>query len=103
MAVAVAAAALARGKEAVRVRTGVSQAASASRGSCRSTTSSTETRTRPAPAASARPSAPPRDSYRPQCAGPGARVLPPAAKECLTPDGCNLAFAVGKNQLEEAP
>lgn len=64
---------------------GVSQAASSSGGSCRSTSSSTETRTRPAPAASARPSAPPRGSYRPQCAGPAARVLPLAAKECLTP------------------
>ncbi|XP_053851929.1 translation initiation factor IF-2-like [Vidua macroura] len=74
MAVAVAAAALARGEEAVRVQTGVSQAASASRGSCRPTTSSTEIRTQPAPAASARPSAPPRGSYRPQCAGPDARV-----------------------------
>lgn len=63
----------------------VSQAASASRGSCRPTTSSIEIRTRPTSAASARPSAPPRGSYRPQCAGTGVRALPPAAKECLTP------------------
>lgn len=88
VAVAVAAAALAREREeeAIRVQTrGLSQAVSSSGGSCRSTSSSTETRTRPAPAASARPSAPPRGSYRPQCAGPAARVLPLAAKECLTP------------------
>lgn len=69
----------------MKVRTGVSQAASSSRGSCRSTSPPTATCTRPAPAASARPSAPPRGSYRTQCAGPDARVLPPAAKECLTP------------------
>lgn len=69
----------------MRVRTGLSQAASSSWGSCRSNSPSTATRTRPAPAANARPSVPPRSSYRPQCARPGARVLPPAAKECLTP------------------
>lgn len=53
-------------------------------GSRRSTTAYPYPQTRPAPPPTAQTSAPPHAFYRLHRAGPSVRLLPPAAKECLT-------------------